>query len=102
MLNLTPENALKFKTEAQKDYYGHCRARLCVAQKCKNIDKYSDFREDLKLNFTDNFIKKYLNLEVIDDARKFCEWFDANVEFLSWDEITEKIIETLHLKNKNI
>lgn len=59
-------------------------------QKCKNIDKYSDFREDLKLNFTDNFIKKYLNLEVIDDAHKFCEWFDANVEFLSCDEITEK------------
>ena len=54
--------------------------RLFMAQEYKNTDEYCDFRENLRCVFYDDFVDKYLNLEIIEDYEIFRKWWDKNVK----------------------
>lgn len=56
------------------------RIRSYVAQEYKNTDEYCDFRKDLRCVFCDDFVDKYLNLEIIKDFDILKKWVTENAK----------------------
>lgn len=54
--------------------------RLFMAQEYKNTDEYCDFRENLRCVFYDDFVDKYLNLEIIKDFDILKKWVTENAK----------------------